>query len=286
MHQFKWALVVAAFVVLTRVGTVFPVLYKMKQGLRAAILPAIHLSQVSELSLVLIALGAGFGHITTESRGVMAYAFVILAVASSYAISRTDRMLPRLVDSLRRAGFRDLNSAAESAEDGHAVASIYLLGFSWTASSLIEEVGRHAPDLLKDIVVVDFNPNVHKELRARGQKVIYGDITQRDTLLHAGVGEAELIVCSLPNTVLKGCNNLRLLQQLREINPTAQIIMHAELFADVPKLYEAGASYVSVPRLIEAQELCEVIQAARLGGLDRKRQDLHQELTNRHEVIP
>jgi voltage-gated potassium channel Kch len=136
------------------------------------------------------------------------------------------------------------------------------------------------------VVVVDFNPNVHRELKARGITVLYGDITQRDTLLHAGVAGAEIIVCSLSNTVLKGSNNLRLLQQLRELNKKARIIMHAELFADVPKLYAAGADYVSVPRLIEAQELCEVLAAVREGRLAEKRGELDLELANRQEVIP
>ncbi len=116
--------------------------------------------------------------------------------------------------------------------------------------------------------------------------MIYGDITQRDTLVHAGVVAAEIIVCSVPNTLLKGATNLRLLQQLRQLNPTANIVMHAEWFEDVARLYAAGASYVSLPRLTEAQELCSVIAAARNHKLDEKRRDQEVELTDRHEVIP
>ena len=59
-----------------------------------------------------------------------------------------------------------------------------------------------------------------------------------------------------------------------------------ELFADVPSLYEAGASYVSLPRLVEAMDLCEVIVAARNQLLDEKRTELKIELENRNEVIP
>ena len=97
---------------------------------------------------------------------------------------------------------------------------------------------------------------------------------------------AEIIVCTLPNTVLKGSTNLRLLQQVREINPTARIISHAELFEEVPKLYAAGANYVSLPRIIEAADVCNVIQAARKNLLDEKRAEQDRELANRKEVIP
>jgi hypothetical protein len=191
-----------------------------------------------------------------------------------------------LTPVLNRLGFRDLDQHADFQRRPDSKPRIFLLGFSWTASSLLEEITRNTPDLLEQLAVVDFNPLVNERLRKRGILVIYGDISQRDTLIHAGVGSAEVIVCTLPNTVLKGASNLRLLQQLREINPAARIIMHAELISDIPKLYQAGASFVSVPRVIEAAELCEVVQAAQHDLLDAKRAELDSKLAERNEVIP
>ena len=75
------------------------------------------------------------------------------------------------------------------------------------------------------------------------------------------------------------------MQQLREINPTARIITHAELIEDIPRLYAAGADYVSVPRLIEARNLCAIVQAARHNRLESRRRELDQELSGRREVI-
>jgi len=277
----------AFFVVFTRFATVFPLLHWMKQGHRASLLPALHLSQISELSLVILALGVKSSHIGVGSSGVIAYAFAILAVFSSYAIVKSDSLVVSLSRLLTRLKIPDLGgTGAESGEGSHARPKILLLGFSWTASSLLEEISRRYPDRLEELAVIDFNPTVHEELNRRGIRAIYGDISQRDTLLHAGAGTAEVLVCSLPNMVLKGINNLRLVQQLRELNPDAQIIAHAELFGDVSKLYAAGASFVSLPRMIEAAHLCEAIEAARQNLLEQKSAALHKELENRKEVIP
>jgi voltage-gated potassium channel Kch len=133
---------------------------------------------------------------------------------------------------------------------------------------------------------VDFNPQVNEKLKERGVKVIYGDISQRDTLVHAGIPQARILVCSLPDSVLKGVSNHKLLKQLRDLNPTAQIIVHAELLADIPSLYAAGASYVSAPRLLEANELMRTILEADAGSLEMKRHEQIQELSHRREVIP
>ena len=281
-----WAAAAALLVVASRLITVFPTLHKTGQGLRASLIPAINLAQVSELSMVIMALGSGFGHTSAMAEGIMAYTFVLLGVASTYAINLSDPIFRALSPLLMRLGFRDLNEETAFFRKPVTKPRIFVLGFSWTASSLLEELGRHAPSVLQDIVVIDFNPAVNRELKRRQIAGVYGDITQKETLLHMGVAEAEMIVCTIPNTLLKGMNNLRLLQLLRELNATARIIMHAELFEDVPKLYAAGADYVSVPRLIEAQDLCSVIDAARKNLLHEKRAQLDEELAGRKEVIP
>jgi hypothetical protein len=103
------------------------------------------------------------------------------------------------------------------------------------------------------------------------------------TITHAGIA-TKLSFARSPAP--EGATNLRLLQQLRELNATAQIIMHAEWFADVAKLYAAGANYVSLPRQIEAQQLFEAIIAARDRKLEEKRHEQALELIDRDEVIP
>jgi voltage-gated potassium channel Kch len=160
-----------------------------------------------------------------------------------------------------------------------------LLGFCWTASSLLEEITREQPALLGELVVVDFNPQVIEQLRRRSIRVVYGDISQRETLLHAGVAQAAVIICSLPDTLLKGMNNRKLLTLLRELNPQAQIIVPAERLADLPRLYAAGAAYVSVPRVLEARDLWQALTAAHEGRLDKKRQDQAAQLVERQEVV-
>ena len=286
-HLLLWASVYALFLVGSRLLTVFVPLHAMRLGHRASLLPAVNLCQVSEFSLVILALGIQANHVSPRTQGVVAYAFAFLAINSSYAIVRNHDVLRWFGPLLRKLGFRDLDQAKDSRDEQHCHGSkpIQILGFFWTASSLLEEFARYAPALLKEVSVVDFNPLVYEELRRRGIPVVYGDISQRDTLVHAGVDQAQIILCTVPNALLKGTNNLRLVRQLRELNPTANIIAHAEVFEEIPRLYAAGADFVSVPRLVEAQELCAVVQAAREDRLQAKREQLDQELRDRREVL-
>ena len=85
--------------------------------------------------------------------------------------------------------------------------------------------------------------------------------------------------------ILKGASNLKLLRQLREMNASAKIIVNAEKLSDIPRLYEAGASYVTAPRLLEAAELVGVIEAADQNMLDEKRREQGELLDERNEVM-
>jgi len=281
-----WSLFLCVFLVVSRFITVFPVLYKLRQGYRTSLLPAINLSQMSELSLVLLALGKVSGDVSDNTIGIAAFAFAFLAVGSTYGILHSNTLVRLAAPRLDRLGLRDIDMISTDTELVRSPKRFCFLGFSWTASSLLEEITLNRPDLLREIVVIEFNPQVNEQLLRRRIHAVYGDITQRDVLLHAGIAHVEFIICTLPNMVLKGADNLKMLRQLREVNPAAKIIVHAEMLSDVEPLYAAGAAYVSVPRLLEATSLLEVLVHAEKNLLAKKSRSQREQLAGRKEVIP
>lgn len=285
------ALMIAAFTVVSRVVTTFVPLYLMKQGLRASLLPAINLAQISEFSLVVIQTGVGDNHISTQTANAASFAFVVLAVLSTFVMSRSDEITRRAIGPLKRIGLRDLDHDHAHGEEGHEgghgeARRIVILGFFRSASALLAEIERQNPLLLEQITVIDFNPVVYQTLLSRGLHVVYGDISNVDTLVHAGVAKSEMIILSVPDSLLKGATNEKLVRHVRTLNPDALIVATADLLADVGELYAAGASYVTVTRLSDAHELFTVLEAAQAGLLEDKRAELDLRLSERREVLP
>ena len=283
------ALILVAFTLASRILTVFPPLYAMRQGLRASILPAINLAQISEFSLVLIQVGVQSGQTTPGVAGAASTAFVVLAVLSTFVMMNSDPITRRTIPILKRLGFRDLDqTATEHDPENKAELNrrILLLGFYRVASSFLTELERRHAALLKQIHVVDFNPTVYHELQARGVKVHYGDIAHVDTLSHAGVAHAEIVISSVPDSLLKGTTNEKLVRYVRMVNPTAKIIATADVLSESQTLYAAGADYVSIARLDQANELIEAVTAAEAGLLDDMRAKLEARLRERREILP
>jgi Kef-type K+ transport system membrane component KefB len=283
------ALIIAAFTVVSRVLTTFTPLYLMKQGLRASLLPAINLAQISEFSLVVIQTGITAGHIKTETASAASFAFVVLAVLSTFVMVRSGEITKGLIGPLKRIGLRDLDHVHHEGghEGGHGETNrIVVLGFFRAASALLSQIERQNESLLEQITVIDFNPNVFRILNERGVHVIYGDISNVDTLVHAGIGKAEIIILSVPDSLLVGANNEKLVRHVRTLNPTARIVATADLLSNVNDLYAAGADYVTVTRLTDAGELFSVIEAADAGLLEDKRAEMDTQLAERKEVLP
>jgi Kef-type K+ transport system membrane component KefB len=280
------AMVISAFVMASRILTVMVPLRALGLGNRVAVLTSLNLMPLSEFSLVMVTLGTESGHVDRAIFPPIVYAFFILAVFGSYAIGNSDRVFRFVEPWLLRLGMRDRSVETPVAVGSATRPDIYILGFSWTASSLLEEIARRKPTLLPRLAVIDFNPEVHRTLKQRKVHAIWGDISQRDTLEHAGLSDARLILCTLPNTVLRGITNVRLVSMVRSLNRDACVVAHAELLRDVSRLKKAGATYVSVSRLLEAEDLLHVIDAAEHRLVENKLTELEDRLANRGEVIP
>jgi Kef-type K+ transport system membrane component KefB/voltage-gated potassium channel Kch len=282
------ALLIAGFLIASRIVTVFLPLYFMRQGLRASLLPAINLSQMSEFSLVLIQVGVAAGQTSTQAASAASLAFVILAVLSTLAITQSDPLTRALIGPLKRLGFRDLDHKAhEDADGGHAPPRrIVLLGFFRTASSFLSELHRKNPAMIEQVGVIDFNPQVYETLTAKGVQVTYGDISNPDTLAHSGISQAQIVISTVPDYLLKGTSNEKLVRKVRAQNAKAKIIAVADVLEDVQSLYAAGADYVLSSRLVEARELLEVIHAAEKNLLPDLRAAFDARIDKREEVLP
>jgi Kef-type K+ transport system membrane component KefB/voltage-gated potassium channel Kch len=259
----KIAGVAALFLVATRFLSVYPVLYSLKNGNRVSLLTAINLSQLSEFALVIVVIGLQDHHITLDIQTIIVFVFVITSIAATYMIKYNQQIQGFLSTALSHVGFRDLGS--EAAGTQAAPKDIAILGFFRVASALIQEIENAGVDIKERIMVVDFNPRVFYRLPLHGVKVVYGDISNPETLHHAGIKGAKVVLSTVSDEILVGTNNSRLIDQIKKIAPEAKIIVTAESSARAATLYRAGADYVYLPNQLAAQHLLPLLERLLIG---------------------
>lgn len=287
------------FVVFARTISIFPFLKALKNGNRVGLLTSLNLSNVSEFSLVIAAIGIRQGHIGNDILAILIFTFVFSAIGSSFAIKNSERFQDWFSKNiLNRIGLRDEKDYKEAAPF-MLHKDIAFLGFFRVASSMVEtfrnyEVALGEKNLLDRSVVVDFNESVHDKLRAQGVTTVYGDIANMDTLHHIGIEDVKLVISTIPDSVLVGTNNAQMVEKIRSICPIAKVIATAETTHQALASYQAGADYVVVPRVLESEHLLPItnllleaseMKEAAVAEAAQLRESEMESLKSRLEVI-
>jgi Kef-type K+ transport system membrane component KefB len=279
------AVALSVVVIASRFLTIGPVVYLMGYGSRVGLLCSLALAQAGEFALVIVALGLSLGHIGREVASILALVLVITSTLSTYMIMANHAIARRGVALLKRLGIKERAHAepAKGSGGAHGGHEVMVLGFHRVASSMLYQTQGSGNG--RDVLVVDFSPEVYEDLRRMDLPVIYGDISNLDTLEHAGVEGAKVVVSTVSEDFLRGTDNVTLLKQVRRLNPRARVILSAETFERARAMYEAGADYVVLPRVEAARAFLEVLEALDRGELDRLRACALADLADHQEVL-
>jgi Kef-type K+ transport system membrane component KefB len=239
------ALLIVAFVLVSRVLSVVPTAYVLGDGLYAGTVTALNLAQISEFSLVILTLGTGYGHVSERVSAVVLTAIILTSLLSPYLITGNDRIARWLLRPFVRGP--GAGGAAAPAAAARPVRDIML-------------VEAQAPHLKERITLVDYAANRARGVIARGFRWEYGDLANPDALEHLGIEEARIVVTTISDTFLKGISTRRLVGNLRRLAPRAVIVMTGEDRTDMEDLLRAGADHVLIPGEITGERILELLR--------------------------
>lgn len=270
---------VAAFVVLSRFVAIVPIFRLLRLDSRTAGVVAVNLGQVSEFSLVIVTLGAGHGHVSPALSSIVLFALLVTAVTSTYAILFNHRVASAMAAGLAAVGLRRWGGpapagsppAGDARQPGEARRDVFFLGVSREGLALLGHLDRECSEMKRRIVAVDFNPETLEQLERHGVESHYGDISNAETLRHAGIERAAVVVSTISDWFLQGTDNCRLLRQARSLAPGARVIVTADSAAGARRLYDEGADYVLIPPVLTAEHLYAVLLDGDPEALERAR---------------
>lgn len=252
------ALVIVLFVIFSRFFTIYPLLAAFKTGRRTAFITSLNLSQISEFSLVIAALGVSYGHIRQELMALILYSMSATSVLSAYMIKSNHQIYLIFDRLLTKLGFPE-SGVSITEEIVKSASSVVVLGYHRGAASLVKELQRDRPKALDKVLVIDFNSEILKMLHRKGIKGMFGDVSSVETLVHARIAEAEIILSTIPDMLLKGTSNCKLVRTCRSLAPNAIIVATAESTAQESELLNEGATYVIRPYSMVGKQVAEYV---------------------------
>ncbi|MBI1969541.1 cation:proton antiporter [Candidatus Woesearchaeota archaeon] len=233
--------------------------YTKKTGFLAGLTVA----QISEFSLILIALGVKLGHVQQEILGFVTLIGIITIFSSSYFILYAEKIYPFLAPYLtifERRG-RKVDQLLPAEQKRY---DVLLFGYNRVGFSLLEHVRKAKQKYL----VVDFNPETIQQLSKEGVPCKYGDAEDSELLNELNWKDVKMVISTIPSVE----TNLLLAHKVRLVNKDAILLTVAHQIEEAMDLYHAGVSYVLLPHFLGGEYAAMMLDAF---GFDAKK--FHQE---------
>jgi len=209
---------------------------------RVAFLTAISLSQVSEFALIAVTLGQKIGHITQGFLSLTILVTLSSIFVTSYLVKYEDQFyrfskpflkkFDRLQGKKRKMEHLPVNSAH----------SCVLIGYDRVGYMILKSLRK----IGRDVVVIDFNPDIINSLIEKKIPCIYGDVGDEEVIEKLSLKQVDLVISTIPSHQ----ETTLLMTKVREVNKDARIIVTAYSVEDALEYYGKGADYVIVPHIL------------------------------------
>ncbi|MGQ9686366.1 MAG: cation:proton antiporter [Thiobacillaceae bacterium] len=235
------AAILSAFVLIGNPLIVMAIMGWMGYRKRTGFLAGLTVAQISEFSIVFVAMGISLGHVGVEALGLTTLVGVVTIALSTYMILYSHPLYERLAPWLgvfeRRRPHREL--AMERQAHGTPVPDVVIFGLGRYG----ERLARKLMEAGFAVVGVEFDPEVVRRLRRQGLSVRFGDGQDPDFLESLPLNGVAWAVSTLPDLA----SNRALLHALAERRFGGEIAIVARDEAQGTTLKRLGTPTVLYP---------------------------------------
>src|SRR6056297_489936 len=188
------AIVLSLFVLIGNPLIVLVIMGAMGYRKRTGFLAGLTVAQISEFSLIFMAMGVTIGHVNEEALGLVTLVGLVTIAASTYMITFSHQLFavfePVLGVFERGRAAAEPDAGAEAAQP-HDVILFGLGRYGIGIAAALQNQGMR-------ILGVDFSPGAVRYARAQGYDVVFGDATDPEFLAHLPLQHARWLVLAVP----------------------------------------------------------------------------------------
>ncbi len=264
-EQVGAAMVLSLFVLIGNPLIVVAIMGYMGYRRRTGLLAGLTVAQISEFSLIFMAMGLALGHVAEASLGLVTLVGMVTIALSTYMIMHSHRLAAWLDRPLRvferATPHRETEDAGEVEAKGPPRADVVLFGLGRFGSNIAERLRARGLSVLG----VDFDPEVVRAWCRAGHPAVYGDSSDPELVASLPLSHARWVVSAAPavtGALTHEDHRLALLDALRELKFQGQVAVTAHGRGEVEGLQARGANLVLLPFQDAAARAAELIGEA------------------------
>ncbi len=212
---------------------------------RTSFLVGTSTAQISEFSLIFMAMGVSLGHINKEALALLTLIGLITISLSVYFINYSHKLynfFEPYLDFFERENKNKNEMEFQKIKDSY---DVILFGIGRFGSAIAEKLKKKCK-----LLIIDFNPSEVKKWRKKGYKILYGDASDQDFISHLPLEDAKWVVCSLPKIEYGVTNEdcrLILIDALKRNNFRGKLAVTTQYIEESPMLKSKGVDEIFLP---------------------------------------
>jgi len=254
--------------------------------LKTSFISGLHLAQLSEFGIIIVAGGVLAGAINKEISSLAIILVIITMILSSYYIKYDDIIFKFCEPYLRfvdRKVFPSKQVKAQSLDPG---CNMLFFGYY----DLGPDLYARLKEMGKKIMVIDNDPENIGMLKRENIPYIFNSVNNPDFFENVSLHNIELAVSSLANVE----DNKLIIRLVKKANPNAVVIVTAKNLRDSLELYNYRADYVLYPSYINHRQVSVLLEdyttdinkvlskkiedVAKLKQIEQKRREVNKDL--------
>jgi Kef-type K+ transport system membrane component KefB len=256
------AIVFSLFVLIGNPLIVLAIMGAMGYRKRTGFLAGLTVAQISEFSLIFIAMGVSLGHVTQDALGLVTMVGLVTIAASTYMITYSHQLYAVFEPLLGIFERRGTPSEPDHA-DMHRGQSydILIFGLGRLGTAIGMRLQKHGVRVLG----VDFNPLALRRWRELGLDAKYGDATDAEFVAELPLAGAQWVVSTIPihpTGLSHEDTRTTLIQLTRMSGFRGMIAVTSHSGPDTEELFASGADIVLEPFQDAADRAVELLMGS------------------------
>ncbi|MDX1535707.1 MAG: cation:proton antiporter [Candidatus Spechtbacterales bacterium] len=209
---------------------------------KTSFMTGLTVAQISEFSLIVVALGRDLGHVPAEVLSLVTSVGIATIIISTYAITYSEKIFTKIESLLGVFERKVLNKHALPDSIARPVTIIggHRIGHNIATAFPKEK-----------ILIIDFDPDIVHHLQEEDYSVLFGDISDDEIQEHAELHNTDMIISTAPDFEA----NAEILELAKNHEKDQLIVVRAETERDAKFFYNKGADYVILTHLTAGQSL-------------------------------
>lgn len=240
------AVILSLFVLIGNPLIVLAIMGAMGYRKRTGFLAGLTVAQISEFSLIFMAMGVTIGHVAEEALGLVTLVGLVTIAASTYMITYSHWIYDRLEPLLGVFERRRVADAREDKPEDASAHDVVLFGLGRYGLG----IGSSLKDAGLRVLGIDFSPDAVRHAKSRGFDVLFGDATDPEFLGHLPLRQAKWIVLAVPEHDIGLTHDdprRALLRAVRDLGFAGKVAVAAHRQTSVDDLTRGGADLVLMP---------------------------------------